>query len=372
MNIGIIIAVLSLTMLMYVLAILILGIRQQLIIQRFSKNINKTATLYVYQRENKSPNIFTITLKRKFSLLFPLKTFYPGQYITIEIPVEKNKNIRRAYSIASWSKTPYFYQLGIKKEENGIGSSWLYNNLKVGDKIKIHYPKGNFYLKKKKYNDIVLIAGGIGITPLRAMLQAIEKGYLTKKQFRKVYLFYSCRDKSQFCYADEFYLSMQNNSFFNFIPILTGKDDTWQGEIGRLTISKLSKYIDDITQAEYFLCAGTEMMNSLKSELQKNSVNECQIHFENFGVSAPISNDASFKVKFNDSEILFDKSITLLHALEDYGIPVTGDCRAGSCGLCKVHLKKGKVKYLITPELKLNEGEILPCCCIPETDLHLS
>lgn len=84
-----------------------------------------------------------------------------------------------------------------------------------------------------------------------------------------------------------------------------------------------------------------------------------------------ISNGASYKVKFNDQEVVFDKSMTLFQALENSGMPISGDCRAGSCGLCKLHLKKGKVKYLIKQEAKLKEGEILPCCCIPKSDLIL-
>jgi ferredoxin len=81
--------------------------------------------------------------------------------------------------------------------------------------------------------------------------------------------------------------------------------------------------------------------------------------------------DRRFGVTYHNQSFDFDNQATLFQAIEDAALPINGDCRSGSCGMCKCKLMKGKVSYLIKPQLSLSEKEILPCCCIPETDLVL-
>ena len=77
------------------------------------------------------------------------------------------------------------------------------------------------------------------------------------------------------------------------------------------------------------------------------------------------------KIIFRGRIISFENSPTLLHSLEQNGFRVNTYCRKGSCGSCKLEMKKGKVKYLVQPELQLKENEILPCCCVPVEDVEL-
>lgn len=89
------------------------------------------------------------------------------------------------------------------------------------------------------------------------------------------------------------------------------------------------------------------------------------------GVSLSDNNRSKSIININQSEIIFDNVPTISHAIEDSNYPIHEDCRMGTCGSCKMNIISGKVKYLISPEIKLKENEILPCCCIPEKDIEL-
>lgn len=79
-----------------------------------------------------------------------------------------------------------------------------------------------------------------------------------------------------------------------------------------------------------------------------------------------------FSIQFGaDTSIVFQRQPTLLAALEEHGIELNSECRSGECGECKVKLRKGKVKQLVNVEMDLQPGEVLPCCCVPESDLRL-
>lgn len=64
-------------------------------------------------------------------------------------------------------------------------------------------------------------------------------------------------------------------------------------------------------------------------------------------------------------------NMTLLETLELHCQPVESQCRAGFCGACRTRLYQGQVRYLTTPLAFIGEDEILPCCCVPQTDLHI-
>lgn len=325
-------------------------------------------SLRVEERNDVTDQLFTVKLSDLLNKRLP--SFYPGQYITLEIPISRGKTIRRAYSIANWDKNPKYYQLGIKREKNGKGSTWLYNQLKEGCSIKVHQPKGEFYLPQTASGSIVFIAAGIGITPFRAMIQAVAKGYLDGQQ-HKVFLFHSCRKPEQLCYQQEFTeLAMRESNFF-YIPIITGEHSDWKGEHGRLGMTTLQHYVPNFIDATFYLCAGNEMMENLTVALTENGVVSSKIITESYGVSGLSANDKRFSVSYFGQLFEFGGQTTLFQAIEDEALPIDGDCRSGSCGMCKCRLAQGRVSYLLKPHYPLKENEILPCCCVPETDLIL-
>jgi len=325
-------------------------------------------SLRVEDRNEVTDQLFTVKLSALLNKR--LLSFYPGQYITLEIPISSGITIRRAYSIANWDKHPKYYDLGIKREENGKGSIWLYNQLKDGCSIKVHRPKGGFYLPQTGSGTLVFIAAGIGITPFRAMIQAIAKGYLNGQQY-DVFLFHSCRTLEQLCYGKEFADIQKQHPSFTYIPIITGDVTGWTGERGRIRLATIQQYVPHFGSATYYLCAGIDMMEQLSADLTENGVAPSKIITESYGVSGLSQTDRRYSVVYHDQSFCFDNQATLFQAIEDAALPIDGDCRSGSCGMCKCQLAQGRVSYLIKPQHPLKNNEILPCCCVPETDLIL-
>jgi ferredoxin len=112
------------------------------------------------------------------------------------------------------------------------------------------------------------------------------------------------------------------------------------------------------------------MMDELKHGLITEGVVTANIHFERFGIDYDSSVVEKFNVKIGENKsIVFEQQRSLLDAIEEQGIEIQSECRSGECGQCKVNLRCGKVKPLIDIEMNLKAGEILACCCVPESNL---
>ncbi|CUU02108.1 phenol hydroxylase P5 protein [Candidatus Kryptobacter tengchongensis] len=158
------------------------------------------------------------------------KIFYlAGQYIQLYIP---GTDQNRAYSIASrpLGEGNSIIELQIKKVPGGLGSRYIFDELKQGDRVKFAGPFGRFVLRKNFDNPMLFLAGGTGLAPIKAMiLDAIESGV---KQ--EMYLFHGVRSTRDLYDQDVFSRIEQENSNFHYIPALSEKlpEDEWSGELG--------------------------------------------------------------------------------------------------------------------------------------------
>ncbi|MEH6447394.1 MAG: 2Fe-2S iron-sulfur cluster-binding protein [Oleispira sp.] len=348
--------------------------------------------LNVIARHEMSPRHFSVRLQATKGDV--LTDYSPGQYLSLMIPNESDTDttssvlLKRCYSLASWQQDTNFYELGIQREVEGKVSTWLHDNLQVGSVINTLPPKGNFVINTQQTDHAVLIAGGIGITPLRAMVhQFIEQhgdNQFSDHQFtekKSMSLFYSAKSIAEMCYVDEFIQLADEFSNFTFHPFFTqglkniqpSSQSNRQFTAGRLSVEALTQKralrLDGI-KSDYYLCGPNAMMDELKADLTQQGIAPEFIHFERFGIEAALPTGQEYSVNFSSNKsIVFNKQRTLLDAMESQGIDIESECRSGECGQCKVNLLAGKVKPLINIELDLKAGEILPCCSIPESDL---
>ena len=322
-----------------------------------------------------------------------LKNFIPGQYLTLITPNESIEYstsvgaLKRCYSLASWQENTVSYELGIQREVNGKVSTWLHRHLHVGAVITALPPKGNFVINANQSLHTVLIAGGIGITPLRAMLHHfIAQHKHNEPSFKNtsMVLFYSAKSAKEMCYLNEFIQLNDECSSFNFYPFFSKSEDIHvKCTMGRLNAKKvtlqLEQYFSHLSpirksshkeNCHFYLCGPNTMMDELKHGLITEGVVSDNIHFERFGIDYDASIDEKFNVKIaGNKSIVFDQQRSLLDAIEQQGIEIQSECRSGECGQCKVNLRCGKVKPLIVIDMDLKAGEILACCCVPESDL---
>lgn len=346
------------------------GFRQQWIEYCIKRNTSPRDTvlhLKVKTRANFTDTLFCVELTSKNRKALP--AFEAGQYLTLLIPQEGRKNkLRRSYSLASWRRKPGVYELAIKRETSGKGSSWLFDALHEGAIIEAIKPKGSFTLSSTD-KEIILVAGGIGITPLRSMLH-----YLSTQQIVPVVsLFFASRFRDGLCYHDEFMACQQKHNWFQYYPILSQPDTSWKGLTGRLNGSILRERLEHLSASQFYFCASTEMMDTIMRDLMQYGVEQHQFHFENFAVSSGNVSEGSFTINIQGyGDVIYEKAGNIFQVLEVQDYPIQGDCRIGQCGLCKMKLIKGNVKWIARPEAPCGEKEFLPCICQPTENLEIS
>lgn len=349
----------------------IAGLRQRWLEYRLSKSKSwndQRIVLKVQSRVNFTGVLFRVELIPA-NTNQSLPSFEAGQYLTLLIPQEGKRNkLRRSYSLASWKQKPGIYELAIKRESAGKGSSWLFDMLHEGAIIEAINPKGGFTLTSTN-DEIVLVAGGIGITPLRSMLCYLK----SHQDPPKVKLFFASRFAEGLCYDNEFRTLDRKCDWFEYHPILSQPVASWKGLTGRLSGSLIHEKLHNPRIAQFYFCASAEMMDSIMKGLLAEGLDRHQFHFENFAVSSGHVSEGSFTLSVDGyGDVVCDNADNIFQALENQDYPILGDCRVGQCGLCRMKLNKGQVKWLTTPEARCAPNEFLPCVCVPTDNLEIS
>ncbi|XQF91979.1 FAD-binding oxidoreductase [Pseudoalteromonas espejiana] len=149
-----------------------------------------------------SDEIRSFYLTHKQGLKLP--PFKAGQHLTVKIPNNEapQKSLIRAYTVSS-SPENDFYRLSIKHQEQGAVSSHFHNHLAQGDEILAKYPQGEFYIEANSQKPAVLLAGGIGITPMISMVKHLKSEALKTGFMRTVTVFHSAKTAQQRAFYED-------------------------------------------------------------------------------------------------------------------------------------------------------------------------
>ncbi len=194
--------------------------------------------------------------------------FKPGQYIELTLPHDEtdDRGIRRVFSIASRPGAEYI-RLGLVVPESP--STFKRKLLSLGEGTQIHATQigGSFVLPRNADRPLVLIAGGIGITPFRAMLdQMIEN-----RDNRQVTLFYAIRRQDMAVYTDIIEQARRALGL-RAVFVITEPTGDWQGERGRLSVDMMKRYVDNLTDSKIYISGPNAMVEDFRSELQMQGV----------------------------------------------------------------------------------------------------
>jgi len=160
----------------------------------------------------------------------PAKVDYQaGQFILVKI--EDNPEMYRAYSISSYNEDSNRLSVTIKKMEDGYGTTIIFEEFAKGDQIKLKGPMGDELVVDKTADEVLLVAGGIGVTPFVPIARDLIEN---QQQEQDIKLIYGVNKRDEFLYKDHFENLAKNNSQFEYIPVVAF-DDTWKGEKGFVT-----------------------------------------------------------------------------------------------------------------------------------------
>lgn len=321
--------------------------------------------------------------------------FFPGQHLTLKFSVPgQAKPVVRCYSLSQGPNTDE-YRISVKavppprnqpEAPAGLVSNFVNQQLLQGDLVDIKAPSGHFHLDVETDAPIVLLAGGIGITPLLSMIDYV----IAKQPERQVVLFYGSRNGADHTFKD-YFASVQERHKNVFIVNAysepqpndaAGKDFHVQGFISMDLIQQVLPN----QSYHFYMCGPPPFMDSVFNGLLDWGVPESRIHFEAFGpasigkakkkIAAPESGDvqAGTVVKFTASKIdaIFNSTTeNLLELVEEQGVEVDSGCRSGNCGTCQVAIKSGKVKYPNGQQVECDPGHCLICVAQPDGPLEL-
>lgn len=314
-----------------------------------------------------------------------LPRFEAGQHLPVRVLLEGQKvPVIRTYSVSS-APSDDFLRISVKRE--GSVSSHLHDQIQAMHEIEARAPQGHFTVQPTERRPLVLLAAGVGVTPLLSMLREVVYQGQRINRLRPVWVVQSARTVADLAFRDELDELAARAADKVRILRMVSQPSTGVGggegydATGRIDV-ELLKQLLPLNDYDYYLCGPGSFTQALYDGLRGLRIPDDRIHAETFGPSTlvrdvevsvpappqvPASSEA-VKVLFASSakEARWEPgSGSLLELAEARGLSPEFSCRGGSCGTCKTRLSRGQVHYLNRPEQPLAEDEVLICCAVP-------
>ena len=308
-------------------------------------------------------------------------TFVPGQFLNFSFWIG-GARMNRSYSISSSPEQREHVDVTVKREPRGAVSRHIVDLLKMGDPIEAGGPVGRFTFTGAEADSIVLISGGVGITPMMSITR-----YLTERAWPgNIFFIHSCRAPADFIFANDVAAMERSNPKLHVAVTMERPEGTdWQGPHGRITRELLTQTVPDLASRRIHLCGPPLMMDAIKALLTELRVPADQVKTESFGPTRPIPAAAgttaiptapatgplvTFSKNNKSAKIHIDQ--TVLELSEELSIGIQNSCRVGTCGVCKVKMTSGEVEMAVEDALEPDDkanGIILACQAKPKGDI---
>ena len=323
--------------------------------------------------------------------------FKPGQFLTFQLDVpEIDKPVIRCYSLSDGPR-PDGYRVSIKRVpaprdqpdiSPGVVSNFFHDHVHEEDILDVRSPSGHFFMDPQAKPSAILIAGGVGITPMVSMLNAIVSSGST----RQATLFYGVRNGVDHALKTELQDLVDQHDNLQVVTCYSnpqaGKDVKGRDYdvAGRVTVDVIKEVVET-SNHRYFMCGPPPFMKSLTQQLGDWGVPKEHVFSEAFGpasvkaqkpkpaveTQSERNEDASVTVTFSRSgkNVVWDvgKALSLLELAEANNIPIDSGCRTGGCGTCKIAIKQGSVSYGSDPDCDIESGCGLACVAGSSGDL---
>lgn len=206
--------------------------------------------------------------------------FEPGQFVTLDLPIHEKPNKRwRSYSIASWPDGTNVVELVIVLLEGGAGTTYLFNEVKVGSELTLRGPQGIFTLPDPIEKDLFFICTGTGIAPFRAMSHHILNHNIPH---RDIYLIFGCRQFGDALYRQEMTELAERIPAFHYIPTFSREAVGSSVRTGYVH-AVYEEICSSLPPAHFFLCGWKNMIDEARQRIQALGYDRKSIHQELYG-----------------------------------------------------------------------------------------
>lgn len=326
----------------------------------------------------KTPTADTFRLVARDGCLPP---FQAGQYINLFLDINGIKT-SRPYSISSSPRQTAYYDITVRRVQDGLVSNYLLDNILSGYDLESSAPAGNFY-----YNPLfhgksqLLLAGGSGITPFMSMIREVTDAGLN----RNIHLVYGNRYSNDIIFHAELWERSIRHFNFHYHPVVEQPEKHYHGRIGTINIDMLQELLAGEIVDSIMICGPQAMYDTLLPELWRLGVPERRIRHELFsgpsditmepGWPSDVARGTPFSVEINGRQtVTAEAGDSLLSALENAGLTVPVLCRSGECSQCRVQLLSGQVYQpagVLLRESDKKYGYIHSCRAYPVSDLTI-
>lgn len=338
----------------------------------------KRLNLQVSEIINETSSAKTLRLVSPERVLPP---FLAGQYIALFLEI-KGIRTSRPYSISSPPNQAGYYDLTVRRVEEGLVSNFLLDEVKRGDLLQSSGPEGQFYYNPLFHDKtMVCLAGGSGITPFMSMVREVVECGLD----REIYLFYGNRNLKEAIFHHLLLDLSERFTNVHYTPVIEAPLEGYQGLVGLIGGDLIKNTLDELEGKTFYLCGPQAMYDFCIPELERLGIPRRKIRKEVYGppidiTGAPnwpgeIKADNRIRVKINDGRTLEARSgETLAVALERQGVQVPTLCRSGECSQCRVKVISGLVFQPAGTLVRKSDrrfGYVHACVSYPLEDLEI-
>jgi ferredoxin-NADP reductase len=282
-----------------------------------------------------------------FEFVSPDGATLPAATAGAHVDVHLANGITRSYSLLHADVSPERYLVGVKRDPNSRGGSrYMHEQLRVGALLELSGPRNHFPLVEDAAH-AVLIAGGIGITPILCMAERLEA---LGASFE---LWYASRSRAD----------------LGFLPALARFGERVRLHVDEEagTVLDLGAVVAAAPEGSHFYCCGPAPMLAAYEAATADRAPET-VHLERFGASQPVATGGDgFVVQLARSgvELRVPAGATILQVLQENGVAVDSSCEAGICGCCEVAVLEGEVDHrdeVLTAAQRASNTSMMVCC----------
>lgn len=317
----------------------------------------------------------------------PLPVALAGQFVVVRLQVDPDKPpLLRSYSLSDVPRADHF-RISVKRESNGIGSSFLCNRAREGDLLDVSAPRGSFTLQPGDV-PLVLLSARVGATPVLSMLHQLAM----EKSEREVWWIYGARDSSNHPFVEESRSLLEqisgSRSYLVYSrPAATDKLGVNFDASGHIDLALLQR-IGVALNSAFYLCGPSLFLQDMLDGLRGWGVHEENVHTEVFGAlegitpgmvrvdhtphqpaGPPGSGPAVSFARSGIGVAWNGKFGSLLELAEACDVPVRWSCRTGVCHTCITGLIGDSINYSPQPLDRPSSGNVLMCCSQPTTNV---
>jgi len=344
--------------------------------------------LRVSRMDHETANVVSLSMEQVDGK--PLPAALPGQFLVLRLRTAPNgPTLLRNYSMSGTPGAPT-WRVSVKRETNGMVSSYLCDHARAGDVVDVSAPRGGFILRSGD-GPIALLSAGIGATPVLAMLHALSSA----ASRREVWWIYGARNRAEHPFAEESrgLLRTLANSRSHIVYSRPDSEDepgVDYDSVGHVD-TPLLDHLGVTRDADFYLCGPPSFLRDLTAGLKAWGADSTRIHEELFRPEPPITPGiaptsrppvhAPAGEPGTGPQISFTRSgltvpwnsrfANLLELAEACDVPVRWSCRTGVCHTCECALIGGTVHYEPGPLEPPAAGNVLICCSTPSADVEV-